>query len=126
MKTSFKTFALVIAFLASFAFNAFADEKENKKVTGFGTGIFVSKSHKLFVSVDKYNDANAVLTLTDKSGKAIYHETLNKRVDKIRKVLDINNLPEGSYTIKIFSNGERYSKTIEVAEKYTQRAISLR
>ncbi|MCF0063522.1 hypothetical protein MUK70_29835 [Dyadobacter chenwenxiniae] len=126
MKTSIRTFALVIAFVASFAFNTFADEKENKKVVGFGTGIFVSKSHKLFVSVDKYNDSNAILTLTDKSGKAIYHETLNRKVDKIRKILDINTLPAGNYTIEIFSNGERYSKTIEVAEQFTQRAISLR
>lgn len=126
MKTSFRTFALAIAFTASFAFNSFADDKENKKVTGFGTGIFVNKSHKLFVSVDKYNDAKSVIIVSDKKGKLIYHENLNKNVDKIRRVLDLSALPSGDYNIEVFSNGEKFTKTIEVGEQHTERLVSLR
>ncbi|MCE7064299.1 DUF3244 domain-containing protein [Dyadobacter sp. CY326] len=126
MKTTFKTIALVIAFTASFAFNSFADDKESKKVTGFGTGIFVAKNQKLFVSVDKYNDSNAIILVTDKKGKTIYREQLNKKLEKIRKIYDLNELPAGDYNIEIFSNGEKVTKTISVSEPLTERAISLR
>ena len=126
MKTAFKTIALAIALTISFAFNAHADEKENKKVTSFGTGIFIAKNNKLYVSVDKYNDQRAVISLTDIKGSTIYREVLNKNNNKIRKVLDINDLAAGDYTIEVFSNGEKYTKQIEVAEKRTDRAISIR
>ncbi|MCF2493834.1 hypothetical protein [Dyadobacter chenhuakuii] len=126
MKTSIRTFVLAIAFTASFAFSSFAEDKETKKVTGFGTGIFVAKNHKLFVSVDKYNDANAIILVTDKKGKTIYREQLGKKIDKIRKVYDLNDLPAGDYNIEIFSDGEKVTKTISVSEPHIQRSISLR
>jgi hypothetical protein len=126
MKTTFKTIALAIALTASFAFNTYAEDKETKKVTGFGTGIFVAKNHKVFVSVDKYNDSNAIVILSDHQGNAIYREVFNKKVNKFRKVLDINALPVGDYTIEVFSNGEKVTKSIEVTEKRAQREISLK
>jgi hypothetical protein len=126
MKTTFKTIALAIALTASFAFNTYAEDKETKKVTGFGTGIFVAKNHKVFVSVDKYNDSNAIVILSDHQGNAIYREVFNKKVNRFRKVLDINALPVGDYTIEVFSNGEKVTKSLEVTEKRTQREISLK
>jgi hypothetical protein len=55
MKTLLKTVICTFALSALFAFNASADDKEAKKITGFSTGIYTCVSGKVNVNIDKYN-----------------------------------------------------------------------
>ncbi|TLU99296.1 hypothetical protein [Dyadobacter luticola] len=126
MKTSFKTFALVVAFFAAFTFNAFADEKDGKKATGFGTGIFASKSGKLHINVDKYADDNTVVLVSDKSGKLMFHEVLGKNVTKYRKTLDVADLPAGTYQIEITSKIRKEVKSFELTDVKAERSLSVK
>ena len=125
MKSSLKAIAFATVFSAVFAFNSFAGDKEAKKTTAFGTGIFASKTGKIHVAVDKYNNENTVLIVTDATGKAIYREAIGKEVAKFRKTLNVSDLPAGTYTIEVISKGESQTKKFEVQETKVQREISL-
>lgn len=126
MKTSIKTIAATFVFAALFAFNASAEDKETKKAAAFGTGIYVAKSGAIHVSVDKYVPADAVLLLTDQSGKVIYQERMNKKTDKFRKQLNVSGLPAGSYTIEISSDGQKTTRDFELTDQKMSREISIR
>lgn len=126
MKTFIKAIALTAILTASFAFNTFADDKESKKVNGFATGIFVSKTGRIHVSVDKYTNANTVILLTDIKGNVIYREVVGKKIDKFRKAMNVSDLPLGSYTLEISSNGEKITKAFELTEKETEREITIK
>lgn len=126
MKPSMKTIAMTMVFAAAFAFNSFADDKESKKVTAFGTGIFVSNSGKIHVNVDKYTNEKATVLMTNQKGEAMYRETISKGTDKFRKALNVKELPAGDYTIEVSSDGQKTVKHFEVSEVSTQRQISVK
>jgi hypothetical protein len=125
MKNSFKTIICAIAFSALFAFNASADDKEAKKVTAFGTGIFASKEGKVFVSIDKYNASPTIVMLEDAKGNVVYKEVMGKNEKKFRRTMDVSQLPSGSYTIQISSEGQKQTKTFDLTEKTAERVITL-
>lgn len=126
MKPSIKTIAFAIVFATVSTLNAFADEKENKKVTAFGTGIFASNSGKIHVNVDKYTAEKAVVLMTNEKGETIYREVIGKGTEKFRKALDVSALPAGKYTIEVFAGGQKSEKRFEVSEVLTDRQISLK
>jgi hypothetical protein len=125
MKPSIKTIAFAVIFAAVSTFNAFAEDKENKKVTAFGTGIFASNTGKIHVNVDKYTAEKAVVLITNNKGETIYREVIGKNTDKFRKALDVKALPAGKYTIEVFADGQKSEKQFEVAEIHTVRQISV-
>lgn len=126
MKASIKTIAMTMVFAATFAFNSFAEDKESKKAAAFGTGIFASNSGKIHVNVDKYTNSKAVVLITNKSGETIYRETIDRSTDKFRKAFNVNELPAGTYTIEVATNGQRTEKQFEVSEIRTERQISVK
>lgn len=115
---------MVIA--ATFAFNAFAEDKESKKAAAFGTGIFASNSGKIHVNVDKYTDSRAVVLITNKSGQIMYRETTDRDTEKFRKTFNVNELPAGTYTIEVSANGQKTGKDFEVSEIRTERQVSIK
>lgn len=125
MKNSIKTIICAFAFATLFAFNANADDKESKKATSFGTGIFASKEGKIQVNVDKYNNAPTAVTLEDDKGNLAYREIVTSGTKKFRRTLDVAQLPAGNYTLKIVSGGDKQTKTFEILDKTAARSITL-
>jgi len=127
MKTSIKTFAYALAFVSAFSLTANAEDKENKKSTGFGTGIYATKTGKINVRVDKYGtDAPTMLLLRNEYGEIIYRETVSKKEQKIGRLLNVNDLDPGKYAIEIISKGEKQSKSFELSEQKTERILELK
>lgn len=125
MKNSIKTLICALALSTVLAFNVSAEDKETKKVTGFGTGIYTTKAGKINISVDKYNHKPATIELEDKKGNIYYQEVVGKNKTQFRRSLDINQLPAGEYTLYITSNGEKLTKKLEVNDKQPERLISM-
>jgi hypothetical protein len=123
MKNSLKTIALAVALSVSFAFSSFASDKEVKKATSFETSIYASKSGKIQVCIDKFTASKTIIVLTNKGGDTMYKEIIGKHVDKLRKSLDVSNLPNGSYHIEIYGNGEKRTHQFELSEKPAERTI---
>jgi len=126
MKNSIKTFICAFALVTSAAFTASAEDKETKKSTGFGTGIYPTKSGKINVMVDKVNtDANTTLLLKNANGDIVYHEVVQKSNQKFGRILNVDELEAGKYEIKVISNGEVQSKTFKLTEQKTERIINI-
>jgi|GEM_PF-5427670 len=125
MKTSIKTIIFAFALSTLFAFNVSATDKGSKKATGFGTGIFASINNKIQINVDKYNKAAVTISLHDASGNLVYRESLGNNETKFRRLLDVSQLPSGSYKVQVASNGEKVIKTFEVSEKLSSRVVTV-
>ena len=126
MKNSIKTFICAFALVTSFAFTASAEDKETKKSTGFGTGIYSSKTGKINVMVDKVSaDANTTLLLKNEKGEVVYREVIEKSNQKFGRVLNVEELEAGNYEIKVTSKGESQSKTFKLLEQKTERVLTI-
>jgi len=126
MKNLLKSIAFAVAFTVIFAANTFAGDKETKKVTSFGTGIFASKSGNIHISVDKYEDCNAIVLVTNERGQVMFREIIGKNTEKFRKALNVKNLPSGTYTIQITGKGEKLIKTFELSEQPVERVLAIK
>jgi hypothetical protein len=51
---------------------------------------------------------------------------VGKKVDKFRKAMNVSDLPLGSYTLDISSNGETITKAFELTQKQTEREITIK
>lgn len=126
MKTSIKTFAFALAIVVT-AFSANAEDKDNKKSTGFGTGIYATKTGKINVSVDKLAaDSPTTILLKNENGEVVYSETVSKRQQKFGRVLDVNELSSGKYEIEVTSKGEKQSKSFELSAQKTERVLAIK
>jgi hypothetical protein len=126
MKTTIKTFAFALAFIAS-TFAANAEDKETKKASSFGTGIYPTKTGKINVLVDKSNnDANTVILLKDQAGIVVYRETISKDNQKFGRTLNMDQMDAGKYELNIISGNEIQSKSFEVSEQKTERTLSVK
>ena len=119
--------SLIFAFAMTFviAYNASADDKDTLKVTGFESGIYTTKQGKIRIHVDKYNKKPTVILLEDKRGKILYEEVAGKNETKLRRMIDMSQLPTGEYTLKISSNGEKQIKKLGISETQPERLISM-
>jgi hypothetical protein len=126
MKTLLKTVICTFALSALFAFNASADDKEAKKITGFSTGIYTCVSGKVNVNIDKYNKKATVIEIENGNGTVLYREVTGRYQTKMRRSLDVSGLPSGEYTLKITSGDEQQTKKLELFEKLPERLISLK
>ena len=126
MKNSIKTFA-VAAVLFATAFTASAEDKEIKKSTGFGTGIYTTKAGKINVLVDKVsNDSPTILLLKYESGQIVYKETIDKTQQKFGRSLNVDELTAGKYEIEVTSKGEKQSRSFEVSEQKAERILAIK
>jgi len=126
MKTSIKTFAFALAFIAS-TFAANAEDKETKKSSSFGTGIYPTKSGKINVLVDKADsNASTVILLKNQDGNVVYRETVGRGNQKFGRTLNMNAMDAGKYQLDIISGKEIQSKSFEVLEQKTERTLSIR
>jgi len=124
MKTTIKTFAVAFALIAaSFTANA----EETKKASGFGTGIYTTKSGKINVLVDKANaNANTTLLLKNEKGDVVYQETVGKKTQKFGRTLNVDELRSGTYEIQVTSQGETQSKSFELSNQETERTLQIK
>lgn len=125
MKTSFKTFAFVLAFVAS-AFAANAEDKEAKKAT-LGTGIYPTKTGKINVLVDKANaETSTTLLLKNASGEVVYRETVGKNQQKFGRTLNLDSMEAGQYKLDVISGNEVQSKTFQLSEEKVERIVTVK
>ena len=126
MKTSIKTFAVAFALIAA-AFTANAENKDNKKSAGFGTGIFASKGGKINVLVDKNAaDAPTTILLKNAEGDVVYTETVNKNQQKFGRILNVEELASGKYELEVSSKGEKQIKSFELSEQQSERVLAVK
>ncbi|SEI56664.1 hypothetical protein SAMN04487995_1395 [Dyadobacter koreensis] len=125
MKNSFKTILSVFILTFAVSVSTFASDKEIKKVTGFNSGVYASKSGKIKVNVDKYNDASTAILFQDAKGKVFYKEITGKSDKKLRLEIDTNELPAGNYTLEISSKGEKQTREFQLLEKITERSVKM-
>lgn len=125
MKTTVKTFICAFA-LAAASFTAHAGDKEAKKTSSFGTGVYVTKTGKINVLVDKANsDSKTTLLLKNADGTVVYRETISKDNKKFGRVLNLDAMEAGKYKLDIISNGEIQSKTFELSEQKVERLLTV-
>ncbi len=126
MKTTFKTFAIALAFIAT-AFTAQAEDKETKKASGFGTGIYTTKSGNINVMVEKANtDASTTIALKTEKGAVVYEETVGKKNKRFGRSLNVADLKPGTYEIEVSNQGEKLIKTFELSTSDSQRIIQVK
>ena len=126
MKTSFKTFAFALAFVAS-TFAAQAEDKDSKKASSFGTGIYPTKSGKINVLVSKADaSSNTVLLLKNESGNVVYRETVGKDNQKFGRSLNMDQMEAGQYKLDIISGSEVQTKTFQLTEQVTERVLTVK
>lgn len=125
MKNSIKNIVSALVLVATISFSAIAGDKEVKKVTGFNSGIYASKDGKIKVNIDKYNDASTAILFQDSKGKVFYREVAGKHDKKLRREIDITQLPAGDYTLEIVSKGEKQTKEFQLLEKVVERSIKM-
>ena len=126
MKTTIKTFAFALALIAS-SFAANAEDKETKKASTFGTGIYPTKSGKINVLVNKANNnANTVILLKNEAGIVVYRETVNKDNQKFGRTLNMDQMDAGKYELDVISGKEIQSKSFELSEQKLERSLTVK
>lgn len=126
MKTSVQLFALVFAFVAT-AFSATAEDKEAKKSSGFGTGMYATKSGTIRVMVEKIDrKASTTIRLKDDQGKIVYAETVNRSIQLFSRTLNVDELSTGKYEVEVMSNGEKQTKSFELIQPKSERILQVR
>ncbi|WP_026630736.1 hypothetical protein [Dyadobacter alkalitolerans] len=126
MKTTIKTFAFALALIAS-SFAANAEDKETKKASTFGTGIYPTKSGKINVLVSKANsDANTVILLKNEAGNVVYRETVSKDNQKFGRTLNMDQMDAGKYELDVISGKEIQSKSFELSEQKLERSLTVK
>ena len=125
MKTSIKTFAFALAFIAS-TFAANAEDKETK-ASKFGTGIYPTKAGKINVLVNKADaENNTVLLLKNASGDVVYRETISKDNQKFGRSLNMDQMEAGQYKLDVISGSEIQTKSFQVSEQKTERVLTVK
>ncbi|CAG4992798.1 hypothetical protein DYBT9275_01040 [Dyadobacter sp. CECT 9275] len=123
MKTLFKSVALFVM-LASLSYTASAADVTHAEKKGFETGIFCDKSGKLNVNVDKYNRASTVIRIVNDKGTEVYREAYGKNQMKLRSTIDLNEYPNGNYTLEISSDGQNQENKFEINHLQPKRTVS--
>jgi len=126
MKNSIKTIVCALALTTSASFSASAEDKENKKTSSFGTGIYASRNGKINVLVDKQNaKTTTTLLVRSSQGDIVYRETIEKGNTKFGRLLNVSNLEPGRYEIRIISDKETQTKAFELSEPTTERLLKI-
>jgi hypothetical protein len=127
MKTSVKSFVCALALIATATFSANAEDKENKKPSSFGTGIYPTKDGKINVLVDKANlESNTTLLLRNETGDVVYRETISKDTQKFGRILNMDQMEAGKYKLDVISGDEIQSKAFQLSEQKTERILSVK
>lgn len=126
MENSIKTFICAFALITSTAFTANAEDKENKKASSFGTGIYINKEGKINVLVDKQgNQASTTLLVRNEHGEIVYREVIQKDNQKFGRLLNVEDLEAGKYEINVISNHEIQKKAFQLSEPTTERVVTI-
>lgn len=127
MKTSIKTFVCALALIASASFTANAEDNEAKKSSGFGTGIYPTKTGKINVLVDKANaDSRTTIVLKNEDGNVLYQETVSKNELKFGRTLNLDGVQPGKYQLNVTSGKETQSKSFQLSEEKTERFLTVK
>jgi len=126
MKNSIKNIAVAFALVTSFAFTAHAENKETKKASRFGTGVFISKSGKINVLVDKAdNHAATTILVKNSQGEIVYREVVEKGNQKFGRLLNVTELEAGQYEIDVISKNEIQTSSFQLSEQKTERVLTI-
>lgn len=126
MKKTTKTIIAAILLIVVTCVSAFADEKEAKKPTGFKTGIYRCIDGKINIYVDRLNrSAPAIIQMSNDNGQVIYREIIRNNDAKFGRALNVDQIEDGHYTLKIMIGNEIISKSVFLAEQKVQRSLKI-
>ncbi|MCF0058103.1 DUF3244 domain-containing protein [Dyadobacter sp. CY356] len=127
MKNSIKNIAVAFAFVTSFAFAANAENKETKKASAFGTGVYINKGGKINVLVDKAdNNAATTILVKNEQGEVVYREVVGKGNQKFGRQLNVTDLEAGKYDIDVISKNETQTKSFQLSDQKTERVLTIK
>lgn len=111
MKKLFKTFA-VLTITTSLAFAKVSPEST------FKVGVYnVKNTHKIKVFVEKDNLKSLAVEILDENGRSIQKEIFGKDKTKTGLDLDLSQLEDGKYTLKISDKKGSYKKDLELRKE---------
>ena len=106
--------------------SANADDKETKKPTAFKTGIYCSIAGRINMYVDRISPITpAIILLTDETGQVLYKEIIKNNKRKFGRALNVDQLEQGKYQLKLIMNGETLTKSIVLSEQKKERTLSI-
>jgi hypothetical protein len=113
--------------LASLTFcSANADDKEAKKPTAFKTGIYCSITGKINMYVDRISPITpAVILLTSETGQVFYKEIIKNKNRKFGRALNVDQLEQGKYQLKLIMNGETLTKSFLLTDQKKERILTI-
>ncbi|MEO6685292.1 MAG: hypothetical protein ABIN24_04980 [Dyadobacter sp.] len=127
MKNSIKNIAVAFALVTSFAFTANAENKETKKASNFGTGVYINKGGKVNVLVDKADDnASTLIVVKNEQGDVVYREVVAKGNQKFGRQLNVTDLEAGKYQIDVTSKNETQTKAFQLSDQKTERVVTIK
>ncbi len=115
MKTTFKTILCALALSTSVAF-AGLDSGANKP-SRFETGIYKTQDGNLTVNLVKKTPDFASIAILNFKGEVLASEGVSKKQTKASIKFDLNNLPDGEYTVVVASKGERQTQAFSIASE---------
>jgi hypothetical protein len=115
MKTLIKP--LLVAFsLSLISLSAsIAEGTPTRPAAAYKTGIYRTTEGKLRIALDKEPGGRVDIKLKSADGKILFVQHLGKKQQTSRMLLDLNNLPDGTYQVEITNGVETTTQTVTLA-----------
>ncbi|MFD2932716.1 T9SS type A sorting domain-containing protein [Spirosoma flavum] len=128
MKTLIKSLALAlsIGFLTSVA--SFSEAKpigHPSVVASYKSGIYTSIGGNVNIALDKQTGGVVEIQLKNTEGKVLYNQHVGKKETKSRTRLNVNELPDGVYTVEITNGVETTTHNVTISTPQPQTPTRL-
>ncbi|AQG78479.1 hypothetical protein [Spirosoma montaniterrae] len=120
MKTLIKTLAFALSLSIVTTAATFADGNpggQTKTAAAYQTGIYSNKSGKLNIALDKDQSGTVLVLLKNTKGEVLYSYRVGKSKQQFRTRLDLNELPDGTYTVEISNGVDTTQQVVTLATK---------
>jgi spermidine/putrescine-binding protein len=125
MKKLFKTIALALV-ASSLSVSAMAaGNLEPEKEKSFQVGMYYDYNHGLIKTFfEKEKGDQLEVTFLDKNGEELSKAYVNKKSEVARLSFDVNNLPSGTYSIKVSNGDEEIIRPVEISKMRPAKIVS--
>ena len=115
MKKHFKTIAIALLATVS-TLSTFAADRNPDKEKGFDVGMYFDHhSGKIKTFVEKEAGQNLQISFQDDQGNELQRTQMSKKEIKGKVYFDVNNLPNGTYQVKVTQGNKETVQTIHIS-----------